>query len=106
MANKVLNRWCRELAKGAGVRCVTSHGARHIAGSSYAITGAGQTVIGALAGHSDSASTERCTHVAPSATTAMVHVDGPGPVNAAVWWEWWRVIDVWPVWVDFRRSVG
>ena len=62
----------RDLAKEAGVRRITSHGARHTAGSSYAVRGAGQKVIGTLLGHSDSASTERYTHVAPSATTAMV----------------------------------
>ena len=54
------------------VHCITSHGARHTAGSSYAVMGAGQKVIGALLGHSDSASTERYTHVAPSATAALV----------------------------------
>jgi integrase len=54
------------------VRRITSHGARHTAGSSYAVMGTGQKVIGALLGHSDSASTERYTHIAPSATTAMV----------------------------------
>ena len=72
LSNKVLNRWYRDLAKEAGVRRITSHGARHTAGSSYAVMGAGQKVIGTLLGHSDSASTERYTHVAPSATTAMV----------------------------------
>jgi integrase len=56
----------------AGVRRITSHGARHTAGSSCAVMGAGQKVIGALLGHSDSASTERYTHIAQSATTAMV----------------------------------
>jgi site-specific recombinase XerD len=34
--------------------------------------GAGQKVIATLLGHSDSAATERYTHVAQSATTAMV----------------------------------
>jgi integrase len=72
LSNKVLNRWYRDLAKEAGVRRITSHGARHTAGSSYAVMGAGQKVIGTLLGHSDSASTERYTHIAPSATTAMV----------------------------------
>ena len=72
VTNKVLNRWYRDLAKEAGVRRITSHGARHTAGSSYAVMGAGQKIIGTLLGHSDSASTERYTHIAPSATTAMV----------------------------------
>jgi hypothetical protein len=39
--------------------------------------GAGQKVIGALLGHSDSASTGRYTHVAPSATG---HPTGRGPM--------------------------
>jgi hypothetical protein len=72
LSNKILNRWFRDVAREAGVRRITSHGARHTAGSNYAVMGAGQKVIGTLLGHSDSASTERYTHVAPSATTAMV----------------------------------
>ena len=36
---------------------MTSPGVRHTAGSSYAVMGAGPKVIGALLGHSDSAST-------------------------------------------------
>ncbi len=72
LANKVLNRWYRDLATEAGIRQITSHGARHTAGSSYAVMGAEQKVMGALLGHSDSASTERYTHVAPSATAALV----------------------------------
>jgi integrase len=71
LSNKVLNRWYRELAQEAGVRRITSHGARHTAGSSYAVMGAGQKVTGALLGHSDSASTERYTHVHQSATAAL-----------------------------------
>jgi integrase len=63
LSNKVLNRWYRDLPKEAGVRRITSHGARHTAGSSYAVMDAGQKVIGTLHGHSDSASTERYTHV-------------------------------------------
>jgi len=68
----VLNRWYRELAKEAGVRHITSHGARHAAGSSYAVIGAGQKVIATLLGHSDSATTERHPHGARIATTALV----------------------------------
>jgi integrase len=44
--NKVLNRWYRDLATESGVRRITSHGARQTAGSSYAVMGAGQKVIG------------------------------------------------------------
>jgi integrase len=43
-----------------------------LGGSSYAVMGAGQKVIATLLGHSDSATTERYTHVAPSATAALV----------------------------------
>lgn len=39
------------------IRGITSHGARHAAGSTYAVMRAEQQVIGALLGHSDSAST-------------------------------------------------
>jgi integrase len=52
LSNKVLNRWYLDLAKEAGVRRITSHGARHAAGSNYAVMGAGQKVIGTLPGHS------------------------------------------------------
>jgi integrase/recombinase XerD len=72
LSTKVLNRWYRDLVKEAGVRRITSHGARHAAGSGYAVMGAGQKVIGALLGHSDGASTQRYTHVAQSATMALV----------------------------------
>jgi integrase len=72
LSNKVLNRWYRLLADQAGVRRITSHGARHTAGSSYAVMGAGQKVIAALLGHSDSTTTERYTRVAQGATTALV----------------------------------
>jgi integrase len=51
---------------------ITSHGARHTAGSSYAVMGVGQKVIATLLGHSDSATNERYTHVAQSATAALV----------------------------------
>jgi hypothetical protein len=40
--------------------------------------GAGQKVIGALLGHSDSASTERYTHVVPGTTAALVQARGCG----------------------------
>jgi integrase len=49
----------------AGVRRITSHDARDTAGSGCAVMGAGQKIIGALLGHSDGASTERYTHIAP-----------------------------------------
>lgn len=56
----------------AGVRRITSHGARHTAGSSYAVMGAGQKVIASLLGHADTAATERYTHVGGGATAVLV----------------------------------
>jgi hypothetical protein len=44
----------------------------HTAGSSHAVMGAGQKVIATLLGYSDSATTERYTHVAQSTTAALV----------------------------------
>ncbi|MEK6607370.1 MAG: tyrosine-type recombinase/integrase [Myxococcota bacterium] len=67
----VLNRWYTALAVEAGVRRITSHGARRTSGSSYALMGAGQKVIARLLGHADTAATERYTHVAADATTAL-----------------------------------
>jgi len=58
-----LNSWYTKLAEEAGVRRITSHGARHKAGSSYAMMGAGQEVIASLLEHADTAATERYTHV-------------------------------------------
>jgi integrase len=72
LSNKVLNRWYLDLAKEAGVRRITSHGARHAAGSNYAVMGAGQRSSGRCPGTANSASTERYTHIAPNATAAMV----------------------------------
>lgn len=72
LTNKVLNSWYAKLADEAGVRRITSHGARHTAGSSYAVMGAGQKVIASLLGHADTAATERYTHVGGGATAALV----------------------------------
>jgi len=64
--------WYGKLADDAGVRRITSHGARHTAGSSYEVMGAGQKVIASLLGHADTAATERYTHVGGGATAALV----------------------------------
>ena len=72
LSNKVLNRWYRELAKAAGVKVITSHGARHSAGSSYAVMGVGQKMIAKLLGHSDTGATERYTHIQVEQTAPMV----------------------------------
>ena len=45
LSNKALNRWYRDLVEEAGVRRVTSLGARRTAGSSYAAMGAGRLVV-------------------------------------------------------------
>jgi integrase len=53
LANNSLNRWYRELAKEAGIREITLHGARHTSGSSYAVMGASQKAIAVMLGHAD-----------------------------------------------------
>jgi integrase len=63
LPNNVLNRAYARLADKAHVRRITSHGARHTSGSSYAVLGAGQKMIATLLGHADMQSTERYTHV-------------------------------------------
>ena len=60
--------WYDALAREAGVRRITSHGARHSAGSGYGSLGAGQRSIAVLLGHENLASTERYVH----ANAAMV----------------------------------
>jgi len=72
LSNKVLNRWWRLLAEEAGVQVITSHGARHTSGSSYAFLGASQKAIAGLLGHADTAATERYTHLRPDATAPLV----------------------------------
>ena len=72
LPNNVLNRAYSRLADKAHVRRITSHGARHTSGSSYAVLGAGQKMIATLLGHADMQSTERYTHVQVDATRAMV----------------------------------
>lgn len=72
LANNTLNRWYRRLCGEAGVRDISSHGARHTSGSSYAVMGAGQKVIAQLLGHTDTHATERYTHVQVEATRPLV----------------------------------
>lgn len=72
LSNKVLNRWYRELAAEAEIKVISSHGARHSAGSSYAVMGVGQKMIAKLLGHADSGATERYTHVQVEQTKPLV----------------------------------
>lgn len=73
LANNSLNRWYRQLSEEAGIRPISSHGARHTSGSSYAVMGVGQRVIATLLGHADVGTTQRYTHVdAVSATQPLV----------------------------------
>jgi integrase len=72
LANNMLNRWFTELCTEAGIRRITSHGARHTAGSSYAMSGVGQKMIARLLGHLDTGTTERYTHIQTDATAALV----------------------------------
>jgi len=63
LRNNVINRWFAALSEEAGVRRISSHGARHTTGSTLATMGAGQKVIGIALGHRDSKATEPYTHV-------------------------------------------
>jgi integrase len=72
LPNNDLNRWYRQLAKEANVREITSHGARHTSGSSYAFMGASQKVIAVMLGHANTKATERYTHIQTAATAPLV----------------------------------
>ena len=72
LANNSLNRWYRELAHEAGILEITSHGARHTSGSSYAVMGASQKAIAVMLGHADTKATERYTHLQVGATAPLV----------------------------------
>lgn len=72
LANNSINRWFRELAAEAGVREITSHGARHTSGSSYAFMGASQKAIAVMLGHANTKATERYTHMQTAATAPLV----------------------------------
>jgi integrase len=72
ISNNVLNRWYRALAKEAEIRPISSHGARHTSGSSYAFQGVGQRTIATLLGHLDTKATERYTHVRVESTQPLV----------------------------------
>lgn len=72
LSNNVLNRLFAKLCTEAGVRTITSHGARHTAGSSYAYLGASHKGIATLLGHANMASTERYTHMRAEGLQALV----------------------------------
>ena len=54
------------------IRRISSHGARHTPGSSYALAGASQKLIATMLGHSDTDATARYTHVQVEATAPVV----------------------------------
>jgi integrase len=72
LANNSLNRWYRRLAKEAAITAISSHGARHTSGSTYAVMGVGQKMIAKLLGHVSTKTTERYTHIQVSETQALV----------------------------------
>ncbi len=63
LPNNTLNRWFAKLCEEAGVRRISSHGARHTSGSAYAYQGLSQKAIAQLLGHENTDATERYTHV-------------------------------------------
>ncbi|MBI5549686.1 MAG: tyrosine-type recombinase/integrase [Deltaproteobacteria bacterium] len=72
LSNNTLNRWFTELSAEAGIRRISSHGARHTSGSSYALAGASQKLIATMLGHSDTDATARYTHIQVEATAPVV----------------------------------
>jgi integrase len=72
LPNNSLNRWYSRLCKEAGIRRITSHGARHTAGSSYDQMGLGQRQIAELLGHRDLGATEQYTHSSKDAALAVI----------------------------------
>ncbi len=72
MSNNGLNEAYKKLCEEAGIRRITSHGARHTSGSSYAMMGVGQRMIAHLLGHRHVGTTDRYTHVAVETTAPLV----------------------------------
>ena len=72
LSNNTLNRWFTELAAEAGIRRISSHGARHASGSSYALASASQKLIATMLGHSDTDATARYTHVQATAAAPLI----------------------------------
>ena len=72
LPNNSLNRWFTGLCQEAGIRRISSHGARHTSGSSYALQGASQKMIARMLGHADTGATERYTHVQAESTAPLV----------------------------------
>ena len=55
-----------------GIPRISSHGARHTSGSSYALAGASQKLIATMLGHSDTDATARYTHVQATAAAPLI----------------------------------
>ncbi|MGQ0503702.1 MAG: tyrosine-type recombinase/integrase, partial [Myxococcaceae bacterium] len=72
LPNNTLNRWFTRLCEEAGIRRISSHGARHTSGSAYAYQGLSQKAIAQLLGHEDTEATERYTHVQVRAMAPFV----------------------------------
>ena len=83
LPNNTLNRAYTRLCDEAKIRRITSHGARHTSGSSYALMGVGQRMIAQLLGHRHVGTTDRYTHVAVASTQPLVEER----------WERWKGVD-------------
>jgi len=72
LPHPTLTEWYNTLAEDAKVARITSHGARHSAGSGYGSMGAGQRTIALLLGHENLSSTERYVHANMSMAAPLV----------------------------------
>lgn len=72
VCHHAVTRWYDALADAAKVPRITSHGARHSAGTGYGSLGAGQRTIALLLGHENVASTERYVHANVSMAAPVV----------------------------------
>jgi integrase len=72
LPNNSINRWYVQLCEEAGIQRITSHGARHTAGSAYGQMGLGQKQIAELLGHRDVRTTEQYTHSSSDAAIAVI----------------------------------
>ena len=91
-SRSTLNRWYGQLSAEAGVREITSHGARYTCASAYALLGANQKFIADVLGHASTSTTDRYTQLYSAATATLIEQrwlrltsgEAPQPAEAAI----------------------